>query len=184
MTRTRTLGPRARRLAAALGVVALVGGPSLARGAGASTGSAPRTSHPTCVMAHLHVSFYGRANGTAGTMYHTLRLLNVGPTCTMPAIVVRGYNLATHHYVGPWGTAETTSSVRVVVATGASAYVAVGVGDTANYPVALCRPATASALAVAAVGRLGSIVALRLGFTTCTIRASLHTNSPTSAPPG
>ena len=142
------------------------------------------TSYPTCVAHNLHASFSGQPNGAAGTIYYTLKVVNQGSQCTLPPLVVRGFNTATSKYVGPWSRVYRTSQIKIVVASGHPAYVPVGVADTANYPGVLCHAASVSALRVALAGNRSVFGSPALRTTVCTSTQSLHTQSATLNPNG
>ena len=58
-----------------------------------------RQALPLCTAKNLHVSLSGRPEGTAGTIYYTLQLLNNGPECTVAPVVARGFNTTSSAYV-------------------------------------------------------------------------------------
>jgi hypothetical protein len=142
------------------------------------------TSFPTCVAHNLHASFSGQPEGAAGTIYYTLKVINQGSECTVPPLVVRGFNTATAAYVGPWSRVYRTSQSTTALAAGHAAYVPVGVADTANYPLALCHAASVSALRVALAGNRVVFGTVGLRTTVCTTTQSLHTQSATLNPNG
>jgi hypothetical protein len=142
------------------------------------------TSVPTCVAANLHTSFSGQPEGAAGTIYYTLKVVNQGSTCTVPPLVVRGFNTATTAYVGPWSRVYRTSQSKSSIAPGHAAYVPVGVAETGNYPTALCRAASVNALRVAVAGNRVVIGTLGIRTTVCTATQSLHTQSASLHPSG
>jgi len=140
------------------------------------------TSYPTCVARNLHASFYGQPNGAAGTIYYTLKVVNVGSQCTLAPLVVRGFNSSTSAYVGPWSRVYRTSQTKTSLASGHPAYVPVGVADTANYPGSLCHAASINALRVAIAGNRSVVGTLALRTTVCTSTQSLHTQSASLNP--
>jgi hypothetical protein len=140
------------------------------------------TSYPTCVAHNLHSSFFGQPNGAAGTIYYTLKLVNQGSPCTLPPLVVRGFNSSTSRYIGPWSRVYRTSQTKTTLATGHPAYVPVGVADTANYPSSLCRAASINALRVAIAGNHAVVGTSALRTTVCTTTQSLHTQSASLNP--
>lgn len=142
------------------------------------------TSFPTCVAHNLHASFSGQPNGAAGTIYYTLKVINQGSECALPPLVVRGFNTATTAYVGPWSRVYRTSQSKTALAAGHPAYVPVGVAETGNYPSALCRAASVSALRVAVAGNRVVFGTLALRTTVCTATQSLHTQSASLNPSG
>ncbi|HUZ40179.1 MAG TPA: hypothetical protein VMU68_02140 [Acidimicrobiales bacterium] len=137
---------------------------------------------PVCT--HLHVSLSGQPQGAAGTFYYTLKLLNNGPRCTVAPIVARGFNTTTSKYVGPWSNVYITSKTKTVVSTGHAAYVPLGVGDSANWPISLCEPVNVNAIRVALAGNHSIIGALALRASVCTVTRSLHTQSASLNPSG
>ncbi|MGH7175419.1 MAG: DUF4232 domain-containing protein [Minisyncoccia bacterium] len=179
---------RRQRVIAAVVSAAMVGaGVIYAIGSGAAS---PRlrttpgqavalTAFPTCAMTNLHASLTGQGNGTAGTIYYTLKIENASTACTVPPIAVRGYSFSSHSAVGPWSRVDITSSTRATVAHGHAAYVALGVTDTLNYPTALCAPANVTGLLVAASSKRSVTQTVRLAVSVCTTHVSLHTLSPT-----
>jgi hypothetical protein len=142
------------------------------------------TSYPTCIARNLHASFSGQPNGAAGTIYYTLKVVNQGSQCALPPLAVRGFNTATSKYIGPWSSVDRTSQSKPVVATGHAAYVLVGVADTENYPSALCRTASVSALRVAVAGNRSVFGTPALRTTVCTATQSLHTQPVSLNPSG
>jgi hypothetical protein len=142
------------------------------------------TSFPTCVASNLHASFSGQPEGAAGTIYYTLKVLNNGSTCTVPPLVVRGFNTASAAFVGPWSRVYQTSQTKTSIANGHAAYVPVGVAETGNYPTSLCRAASVSALRVAVAGNRKVFGAVPIRTTVCTVTQSLHTQSASLNPSG
>jgi hypothetical protein len=141
-------------------------------------------SFPICVASHLHVSLSGQPNGAAGTIYYTLKLVNSGPECTVAPLVARGFNTASSRYAGPWSRIDITSKTKTVITSGRAAYVPLGIGQSANWPVALCRPAHVSAIRVALAGNHSVIGAVALATSVCTITQSMHTQSASLNPSG
>ncbi len=142
------------------------------------------TSYPTCAAHNLRGSFSGQPNGAAGTIYYTIKVVNAGTECTVPPLVVRGFNTVTTAYVGPWSRVYRTSQNKIALAPGHAAYVPVGVADTANYPGALCRAASVNAMRVALAGNRSVFATLGLRTTVCTVTQSLHTQSASLSPSG
>jgi hypothetical protein len=142
------------------------------------------TSFPACAAHNLRASFSGQPEGAAGTIYYTLKVINRGTECTVPPLAVRGFNTATAAYVGPWSRVYRTSQTKTAIAPGHAAYVPVGVAETGNYPSALCRAASISALRVALAGNRSVFGTLRVRTTVCTATQSLHTQSASLNPSG
>ncbi len=141
------------------------------------------TAFPICTASHLHVSLDG-SNGAAGTIYYTLKLMNNGPECTVAPIIARGFNTSTSKYVGPWSSTYVTNATKTVVTTGRAAYVPLGIGETANWPVSLCRPANVNAIRVALAGNHSLIGAVALRTSVCTVTRNMHTQSASLSPNG
>jgi hypothetical protein len=185
---------RRRQRAIAVVISALVAAAGVAYGV-ASGASSPRprpvsaqpvslATFPICTANHLHVSLSGQPNGAAGTIYYTLKLVNNGPECTVAPLVARGFNTTTSGYVGPWSHAYITSQTKTVVTSGRAAYVPLGVGDTANWPVSLCRASNVNAVRVALAGNHSLIGAVALRTSVCTVTQSMHTQSASLSPSG
>jgi hypothetical protein len=141
-------------------------------------------SFPICRASHLHVSLSGQPNGAAGTIYYTLKLLNSGPECTVAPVVARGFNTATSNYAGPWSRTYVTSKSKTVLTRGRAAYVPLGIGESANWPTSLCRPANVNAIRVALAGNHSVIGTVALRTSICTITQSMHTQSASLNPSG
>lgn len=172
-------------LVAAAGVAyAVVSGASSPRPRPVSGQPASLVSFPICRASHLHVSLSGQPNGAAGTIYYTLKLLNTGPECTAAPVIARGFNTATSRYAGPWSRTFATSPTKVVLTNGRAAYVPLGIGDSANWPVSLCRPVNVNAIRVALAGNHSVIGAVALRTSVCTITQSMHTQSASLNPSG
>jgi hypothetical protein len=140
------------------------------------------TAFPICT--HLHVSLFGEPEGAAGTFYYTLKFVNSGSACTVAPVVARGFNSTTASYVGPWSNVYVTSSTKTVVASGHAAYVPLGIGDTANWPVSLCKAVKVNAVRVALAGNHSVIGAVALGTSVCTVTRSMRTQSASLNPNG
>jgi hypothetical protein len=140
------------------------------------------TAFPICT--HLHVSLTGQPEGAAGTFYYTLKLLNSGAQCTVAPVVARGFNTTTSNYVGPWSNVYVTNTTKTVVASGHAAYVALGVGDTANWPTSLCRALSVNAIRIALAGNHSLIGAVPIHATVCAVTRSLRTQSASLSPSG
>jgi hypothetical protein len=183
---------RQRVIAAILSTIVAAAGVAYAVASGASSPRqrpisgepASLATFPICGANHLHVSLSGQPNGAAGTIYYTLKLLNNGPECTVAPVVARGFNTTSSGYVGPWSHAYITNQAKTVVTTGHAAYVPLGVGQTANWPVSLCRPANVNALRVALAGNRSVIGAVALRTSVCTVTQSMHTQSASLNPSG
>jgi hypothetical protein len=183
---------RQRVIAAVVSTVVAAAGVAYAVASGASS-PRPRpvsgepvslAAFPICTANHLHVSLSGQPEGTAGSIYYTLKLLNNGPECTVAPVIVRGFNTTSTDYVGPWSHAYITSHTKTVVTTGRAAYVPLGIGVTANWPVALCRASNVNALRVALAGNHSLIGAVALRTSVCTVTQSMHTQSASLNPSG
>jgi hypothetical protein len=142
------------------------------------------TAFPACQASHLRVSLSGQPEGAAGTIYFTLKLLNYGPGCTVAPVVARGFNTVSSRYVGPWSHVYVTSHTKTVVSTGHAAYVPLGVAQTPNYPMSLCRAANVNAMRIAMAGNRTVIGAVALRTSVCTVTQSLHTQSASLNPSG
>jgi hypothetical protein len=183
---------RQRFIAASLSAVVVGAGIVYAMSSGAANKPSPTipinpvslSSFPTCVAGNLHASFSGQPEGAAGTIYYTLKVINRGSTCTLPPLAVRGFNTSTTAYVGPWSRVYRTSQSKIALASGHAAYVPVGVTETGNYPTALCRAASVSALRVAVAGNRQVFGTLGIRTTVCTVTQSLHTQSASLNPSG
>jgi len=139
---------------------------------------------PICTANHLHVSLSGQPNGAAGTIYYTLKLVNNGPQCTVAPVVARGFNTTSSSYAGPWSRTYVTSQTKTILTSGRAAYVPLGIGQSVNWPVALCRPANVNAIRVALAGNHSVIGAVALRTSVCTITQSMHTQSASLNPSG
>jgi hypothetical protein len=184
---------RQRVIAAVVSSVVAAAAVAYAVASGASSPRPPRpisgepvslAALPLCTAKNLHVSLSGRPEGTAGTIYYTLQLLNNGPECTVAPVVARGFNTTSSAYVGPWSHAYITSPTKTVVTSGRAAYVPLGVGDTANWPGSLCRASDVNAIRVALAGNHSLIGALALRTSVCTVTQSMHTQSASLNPSG
>jgi hypothetical protein len=183
---------RQRVIAAIVSIVVAAAGVAYAV-AGGATSPRPRpisgqpvsmAAFPICAANRLHVSLSGQPNGAAGTIYYTLKLVNNGPECTVAPVVARGFNTASSAYVGPWSHVFITSATKTVVTNGGAAYVPLGVGETGNWPIALCRPSNVNAIRVALAGNRTVIGAVALRTSVCTVTQSLHTQSASLSPSG
>jgi hypothetical protein len=139
---------------------------------------------PICTANHVHVSLSGQPNGAAGTIYYTLKLMNNGLECTIAPVVARGFNTKSSRYAGPWSRTYVTSHTKTVLTTGRAAYVPLGIGQSANWPTSLCRPANVNAIRVALAGNHSVIGAVALRTSVCTITQSMHTQSASLNPSG
>ncbi len=139
---------------------------------------------PICTANHLRLSLSGQPNGAAGTIYYTLKLVNNGPECTVAPVVARGFNPTSSRYAGPWSRTYATSHTKTVLTTGRAAYVPLGIGQSANWPTSLCRPANVSAIRVALAGNHSVIGAVSVRTSVCTITQSMHTQSASLNPSG
>jgi hypothetical protein len=139
---------------------------------------------PICTANHLHVSLSGGPDGTAGTTYFTLKLLNNGPECTVAPVAARGFLTTSSNYVGPWSIVYVTNQTKTIVTTGQAAYVPLGVGETENWQPSLCRAQSVNAVRVALAGNHSMIGAVALHTTVCTVIRSLHTQSASLSPSG
>jgi hypothetical protein len=140
------------------------------------------TAFPICT--HLHVSLSGQPEGAAGTFYYTLKFVNNGTACTVAPVVARGFNSTTSKYVGPWSNVYITKTTKTVVPAGHAAYVPLGIADTANYPVSLCKAVSVNAVRVALAGNHSLIGAVPLRASVCTVTRSMHTQSASLNPSG
>ncbi len=183
---------RQRVIAAIVSTVVAAAGVAYAVASGA-TSPRPRpisgqpvsmAAFPICVANHLRLSLSGQPNGAAGTIYYTLKLVNSGPECTVAPVVARGFNTTSSGYVGPWSHVYITSPTKTVVTTGRAAYVPLGVGETGNWPISLCRPSNVNAIRVALAGNRAVIGAVALRTSVCTVTQSLHTQSASLSPSG
>jgi hypothetical protein len=183
---------RQRAIAAVLSAIVAAAGVAYAVASGASS-PRPRpvsgqpvslAAFPICTANHLHVSLSGQPEGAAGTIYYTLKLVNNGPECTVAPVVARGFNTTSSGYVGPWSHAYITSQSKTILTSGRAAYVPLGVGDTANWPVSLCRASNVNALRVALAGNHSLIGAVALRTSVCTVTQSMHTQSASLNPSG
>jgi hypothetical protein len=183
--RQRVIAAILSTLVAAAGVAyAVASGASSPRQRPISGEPASLATFPICGAAHLHASLSGQPQGAAGTIYFTLKLLNNGPECTVGPVVARGFNATSAAYVGPWSHAYITNQTKTVVTTGRAAYVPLGVGQTANWPVSLCRPVNVNAIRVALAGNHSLIGAVALRTSVCTVTQSMHTQSASLNPSG
>jgi hypothetical protein len=183
--RQRVIAALVSSIVAAAGVAyAVTSGASSPRPRPISGQPVSLAAFPICTATHLHVSLSGQANGAAGTIYYTLKLLNSGPQCTVAPIVARGWNTATSSYAGPWSRTYVTSHTTTVVTTGRAAYVPLGIGQSVNWPVTLCRAANVNAIRVALAGNHAVIGAVALRTSVCTITQSMHTQSASLSPSG
>jgi hypothetical protein len=183
---------RQRAIAAVVSAIVAAAGVAYAVASGASS-PRPRpvsgqpvslAAFPICTANHLHVSLSGQPEGAAGTIYYTLKLVNNGPECTVAPVVARGFNTTGSGYVGPWSHAYITSQSKTILTSGRVAYVPLGVGDTANWPVSLCRASNVNALRVALAGNHSLIGAVALRTSVCTVTQSMHTQSASLNPSG
>jgi hypothetical protein len=183
---------RQRAIAAVVSLIIAAAGVAWAV-AGGATSPRPRpitgqpvslTAFPICLASHLHVSLSGQAQGAAGTIYYTLKLLNNGPECTVAPVVARGFNTTSSSYAGPWSRYYVASKTKTVLTTGRAAYVPLGVGETANWPAALCQPASVNAIRVALAGNHSLIGTVVLRTTVCTVTKNMHTQSASLNPSG
>lgn len=183
--RQRTIAAILSTVVAAAGVAyAVASGATSPRPRPASGQPASLAAFPICVARHLHVSLSGQPNGAAGTIYYTLKLLNTGPECTVAPVVARGFNTTSARYAGPWSRTYVTSQSKTVVTNGRAAYVPLGIGDSANWPTSLCRPANVNAIRVALAGNHSVIGTVALRTSVCTITHSMHTQSASLNPSG
>jgi len=159
--------------------------------AGGATSPRPRpisgqpvslATFPICLASHLHVSLSGEPNGAAGTIYYTVKLLNNGPECTVAPVAARGFDATTSGYVGPWSSVFITNQTKTVVTTGQAAYVPLGIGQSVNWPVTLCRAANVTTIRVALAGNHSLIGAVALRTSVCTVTQSMHTQSASLNP--
>jgi hypothetical protein len=149
---------------------------------------ASATAVKNCVDSHLKVSV-GMADGAAGTFYYPIVFTNEGSTCAIfgvPAIqpVIGGVSRSTTP-VGPAARNVSMGQMPAlhVVTKGHSVSVAIGVGDTLNYPTSACRPKTAHAIVI----NLGSFVSrhyLPLTISVCTKLSSVTTRLVTPGTTG
>lgn len=183
---------RQRAIVAILSAIVTAAGVAYAVASGASS-PRPRpvsgepvslAAFPICTAPHLRTSLSGQPEGAAGTIYYTLKLVNNGPECTVAPVIARGFNTTSSAYVGPWSHAYITSQNKTVVTTGHAAYVPLGIGDTANWPISLCRAANVNALRVALAGNHALIGAVALRTSVCTLSQSMHTQSASLNPSG
>lgn len=183
---------RQRVIAAIVSAIVAAAGVAYAVASGASS-PRPRpisgqpvslAAFPICTANHLHVSLTGLANGAAGTIYYTLKLVNNGPECTVAPVVARGFNTTSARYAGPWSRTYVTSQTKTVVTTGRAAYVPLGIGQSVNWPVSLCHPANVNAIRVALAGNHSVIGAVALRTSVCTTTQSMHTQSASLNPSG
>jgi hypothetical protein len=183
--RQRVIAAVVSTIVAAAGVAyAVTSGASNPRPRPVSGQPASMASFPICRASHLHVSLSGQPNGAAGTIYYTLKLLNSGPECTVAPVVARGFNTATSNYAGPWSRTYVTSKSKTVLTRGRAAYVPLGIGESANWPTSLCRPANVNAIRVALAGNHSVIGTVALRTSICTITQSMHTQSASLNPSG
>ena len=183
--RQRVIAAVVSSMVATAGVAwAVAGAPSNPRPRPISGQPVSLTAFPICSATHLRVSLSGQPQGAAGTIYFTLRLLNNGPECTVAPVAARGFNTTSHRYVGPWSNVFITNQSKTVVTTGRSAYVPLGIGQTANWPTSLCRAASVNAIRVALAGNHSLIGAVVLRDTVCTVTRSMHTQSASLSPNG
>jgi hypothetical protein len=181
--RQRVIATVVSSIVAAAGVAwAVVGGATSARPRPISGQPVSLSTFPICLASHLHVSLSGEPEGAAGTIYYTLKLLNNGPECTVAPVTARGFNPATSGYVGPWSSVFITSQTKTVVTTGHAAYVPLGIGQSENWPVSLCRAANVGTLRVALAGNHSVIGAVALRTSVCTVTKSMHTQSASLSP--
>lgn len=183
--RQRVIAVVVSTVVAAAGVAyAVASGASSPRPRPISAQPVSLAAFPICTANHLHVSLSGQPEGAAGTIYYTLKLLNKGQECTVAPVVARGFNTTSSDYVGPWSHAYITSQTKTVVTTGRAAYVPLGVGQTANWPVSLCRASNVNAVRVALAGNHSLIGAVALRSSVCTVTQSMHTQSASLSPSG
>jgi hypothetical protein len=176
--RQRVIAAIVSTIVAAAGVVyAVASGASNPRPRPVSGDAASLAAYPICTANHLHVSLSGQPEGAAGTIYYTLKLVNNGPECTVAPVVARGFNTTSSGYVGPWSHAYITSQSKTVLTSGRAAYVPLGIGDSLNWPVSLCRAQNVNALRVALAGNHALIGAVALRTSVCTVTQSMHTQS-------
>jgi hypothetical protein len=183
---------RQRVIAAIVSTIVAAAGVAYAVASGA-TSARPRpisgqpvslAAFPICTANHLHVSLSGEPEGAAGTNYFTLKLLNNGPECTVAPVAARGFVTTSANYVGPWSNVFITDQSKTVLTTGHAAYVPLGVGDTENWPTALCRAQSVNAVRIALAGNHSLIGAVAIHTTVCTVTRSLHTQSASLSPSG
>ena len=183
--RQRVIAAIVSTIVAAAGVAyAVTSGSSSPRPRPISGQPVSLTAFPICTANHVHVSLSGQPNGAAGTIYYTLKLMNNGPKCTVAPVVARGFNTTSSRYAGPWSRTYVTSQTKTVLTTGRAAYVPLGIGQSANWPTSLCRPANVNAIRVALAGNHSVIGAVSLRTSVCTITQSMHTQSASLNPSG
>jgi hypothetical protein len=183
--RQRAIAAVVSSIVAAAGVAwAVTGGATSPRQHPVSGQPVSLTAFPICQASHLHVSLSGEPEGAAGTIYYTLKLLNNASTCTIAPVVARGFDTSTSSYVGPWSNVYITSQTKIVVSTGHAAYVPLGIGESLNWPTALCRAANVKAVRVALAGNHSIIGAVALRTSVCTVTKSMHTQSASLNPSG
>jgi hypothetical protein len=133
---------------------ALYAGASAALGALAlgTLAAAPAAAGvPACATAHLVVWLDTAEGGAAaGTAYHPLTFTNLGESaCRLvgyPGVSAVGL---TGRQIGRAARRDPTVKPRpVVLAPGASAVAALGIGTAVNHPASTCRPVTAAGLRV------------------------------------
>ncbi len=132
-----------------------------------------RLTVPHCDAGQLALSI-GAPSGAAGTSYYPLRVRNTATVaCAIWGIpLVRAWATPTGAPVGPVARRLSLPGYGAMMrlAPGASASVALGVGNVGNWPATRCSPATARALQVSVSGvRL----VVPVSFQVCTRVASL-----------
>jgi len=183
--RQRVVAAVVSSIVAAAGVAwAVAGGATSARPRPVSGQPVSLATFPICLASHLQVSLSGEPNGAAGTIYYTLKLLNNGPECTVAPVTARGFDATTSGYVGPWSSVFITDQTKTVVTTGQAAYVPLGIGQSVNWPVTLCRAANVKTIRVALAGNHSLIGAVALRTSVCTVTKSMHTQSASLNPSG
>lgn len=142
-------------------------GPSPMSGA-----SAPAPCAPAQISLH-----HGTPNGAAGTTYIPLVFTNRGSSCVLWGVpTIQPVRPRTRRPLGPIAHNLSIGEMpaRHVLARGESVSAAMGVTDTANFPVALCAPSRAGGVVVS----LGDFVHsrfVRVSISVCARRSSVTT---------
>jgi hypothetical protein len=141
----RTIGARTLALAAAVISVA-----ALWATAGPAAGSAVKASAPACRTSGLVTWLDTNGNGTAGTIFYTLKFTNLsGHACALHGYPgVSAVNLSGRQ-LGRSATRTTGARVRTVtVRNGGTAQASLGIVEAGNFPPSTCAPVTAAGLKI------------------------------------
>jgi hypothetical protein len=119
-----------------------------------------------CATSALKVSL-GPANGTAGTTFYPLNLVNKGKTtCTLNGYPGVSAVTSSGKQIGSSATRDNSKFQTVTLAPGKQGSASIGIVDTGNFSAASCKPVTAAGLKIFPPNQSKSVT-LKKSFSTC-----------------